>query len=57
VLHACLRCCQVEQVVAQLRSGQLALPPVDWLHLSPPCQNVSLRKKREHRVFSGAELL
>jgi hypothetical protein len=47
---------QVEQVVSQLRSGRLALPAVDWLHLSPPCQNVSQKKKLDHRVLSGEEL-
>ncbi|WIA35000.1 hypothetical protein OEZ86_003496 [Tetradesmus obliquus] len=47
---------RVEQAVAQARSGRLALPAVDWLHLSPPCQNVSQKKSLEQRVFSGAEL-
>jgi site-specific DNA-cytosine methylase len=47
---------QVEQVVAQLRSGQLVLRYVDWLHLSPPCQNVSQKKSLEKRVLSDAEL-
>ncbi|KAF6249927.1 hypothetical protein COO60DRAFT_1706290 [Scenedesmus sp. NREL 46B-D3] len=47
---------KVEQVVEQLRSGMLALPAADWVHLSPPCQNVSQKKKLEDRVFSGAEL-
>jgi site-specific DNA-cytosine methylase len=46
----------VDQVVAQLRAGQLELRCVDWLHLSPPCQNVSNKKKLEDRAFSGAEL-
>lgn len=39
----------VQQLLQQLRSGELSLPHAGYMHLSPPCQNLSAMKALSRR--------
>jgi site-specific DNA-cytosine methylase len=47
---------QVEHLAQQVAAGTVDLPYVEYIHGSPPCQELSRRKKDNLKCFTGAEL-
>lgn len=48
---------QVEELLQECSSGDAGVPQVGYIHFSPPCQELSARKKQELRRFSGRTLM
>jgi len=48
---------QVEELLQECSNGGAAVPQVGYIHFSPPCQELSARKKEEQRRFSGRTLM
>eukprot|EP00775_Hariotina_reticulata_P006940 gene6940-7158_t len=47
---------KVEDLARQVAAGTADLPHVEYIHGSPPCQELSRRKKDQLKCFTGAEL-